>query len=69
MQVELLFRLIVSPSIAFSVVEYPEDSQSGYTNQQNGGESNDEGILAPLAGASLVVIGLIGATALAGTII
>lgn len=68
MQVELLFGLIVSPSIAFSVVEDPKDSQGGDADQQDGSESDDEGILAPLAGASLVVVRLIGATALAGTI-
>lgn len=60
--------MIISPSIAFSVIEDPEDSQGGDADQQNGGEGDDEGILAPLAGTSLVVVGLIGASALAATI-
>lgn len=67
-QVELLFGLIVSPAIAFSVVEDPEDSQSRDADQQDGGEGDDESIFAPLAGASLMVVRLIGATALAGKI-
>lgn len=67
MQVELLFREFVSPGIAFSVEERPEDGERWHANEQNRGQSDNERILAPLTSASLVLIRLVRTAALSVT--
>ena len=66
MQVELLVGQVIGPGIALAVVEHPEDGQGWHADQQDGSESDDERILAPLARPPLMVVRLVRTTALTG---
>lgn len=66
-QVELLGRAAFSPGVAIAVVEHPEDGERWDADQQDGGERDDERVLAPLARASLILVRLVWTSALAVT--
>lgn len=67
-EVELLLGVAPLPGVPLLVVHRPEDGEGRHSDEEDGGERDDERALAPLARAStLIVLGLVRAGALTVT--
>lgn len=56
MQVELLVWRVLGPGVPIPVVEHPEHGERRHADEQDGGQGDDQRILAPFARPPLVFI-------------
>lgn len=68
MEVELLLGDVVSPGVALSIEEYPEDRERRHPDEEDRRQGDDKRVLAPLARAPFILVGVVRTAALTETI-